>query len=127
MKDAQGQPAAGIARCLVAAVEGAAALEAAAAGRKIGPGTEGTAGAGDDDGTHLVVGIGPIERVDQLRHHAGREGVELVRPVEGDGQDAVVDVKEDRFVVHAGRLRGVDCNAEHGLAGAGKEAAWTRP
>jgi hypothetical protein len=61
--------------------------------------------AGDDHGAHGVVGVGAVEGVDQLVHHRGREGIELVGTVERERQDAVGGVVEDGLVGHGAVLQ----------------------
>ena len=68
------------------------------AGRQIGAGAEGAAGAGHDDDAHVVIGVGLVEGGDHLVHHLACEGVELFRPVEGDGLDMVCDLDANLFV-----------------------------
>ncbi len=53
--------------------------ERVAAAAEVGAGAESTTGAGDDHRTHVVVGIGSIERVDQLVHHRAGERVRADR------------------------------------------------
>ena len=59
---------------------------------EVGAGAEAAARAGDDDGAHVVVGVGQVEGLDQLAHHRGGEGVEPVGPVQRDRHDVVGDV-----------------------------------
>ena len=89
-------------RCvsIVSALTLRGAVEGLAAAAQVGAGTEATPGAGDDDRAHRVVGVGLIEGVDQLDAHLRGEGVELVRAVQRDGEDAVGDLVLDRFVAH---------------------------
>ena len=83
------------------------AVEGVGAGGKIGAGAEPAPGAGDDDGADVVVLVGLVEGVDQFLLHRGVEGVELVGPVQGDGQDLLGDLIFDRLIRHRGFLCGV--------------------
>ncbi len=69
-------------------------------GGEVGAGAEAAPRAGDDDRPHIVVLVGAVECVDQLRLHRGGEGIELVRPVQRDGEDLVGNVIENGFVRH---------------------------
>ena len=62
---------------------------------KVGPRTEAPAASGDDHDTHVVVGISTVERGDHLVHHPGCERVQLVRTIEGDRGDLVLDLVRD--------------------------------
>ena len=79
----------------------AAPAEGVRALAEVGAGAEPAPAAGHDDGPHVVVGVGAVERVDELVHHLAGERVELVGPVERDGGDAVGDVEGDLGVLHA--------------------------
>ena len=57
----------------------AAVVERAAAAAQVGAGAEAAPGAGDDDGAHVIVGVGAIEGGDHLAAHALGERVQLVR------------------------------------------------
>src|SRR6185312_2513048 len=69
-------------------------------GREVGAGAEGAAGAGHDDGTDIVVTIGPVEGGDHLLLHGGVEGVGLVGPVQGDRQNLLGDLVFDGLIRH---------------------------
>ena len=58
---------------------------------EIGPGAERPTGPGDHDRTDRVVGVGLVERLEQLAEHGPVEGVQAVRPVEGDRRHPVGD------------------------------------
>jgi len=77
-------------------------IEGFAAGAQICASTEAAAGAGEDHGSHVVVRIGLVERIEQLDAHPFGEGVELVRAIQGDGEDAVIEIVANRFVLHLG-------------------------
>ncbi len=62
---------------------------------EIGSRTEAPSASGDDHDAHVVVGIGPVERGDHLVHHPGRERVQLVRTIEGDRRDLILDLVRD--------------------------------
>ncbi len=110
-EDAQRQLAAAVAHLRVAVIGGAAgqllhrpaprvAVEGVGAGGEVGAGAEAAACAGDDDGADIVVLVGGIEGVDHLLHHLAGEGVELVRPVQGDGEDLLGYLVFDRLIRH---------------------------
>src|SRR6185369_10673591 len=69
---------------------------------KVGAGAEATARAGHDNGTDIVVLVGRVERVDQLLLHRAVEGVELVGPVQRDGENLIVDLVLDGLIRHGG-------------------------
>ena len=58
------------------------------------------AGTGDDDGADIIVLVGRIERLDQLPLHRAVEGVELVGPVQRDGENLIVDLVLDGLIRH---------------------------
>ena len=68
-----------------------AEIERAAASRKVCACAECAACAGDDDGAHVVVGVGARERIEQLVLHAPGVGIQLVGAVQGQREDAVCD------------------------------------
>jgi hypothetical protein len=76
------------------------AVEGVGAGGQIGAGAEAAAGAGHDDGADVVVLVGGIERVDQFLLHGAVESIELVGPVQGDGENLLGDLVLDRLVRH---------------------------
>jgi hypothetical protein len=76
------------------------AVKRVGAGGEVRAGAEATPGAGDDDGADVVVLVGLVEGVDQLPLHGGVEGVELVRPVQCDGEDLFGDLVCDGLVGH---------------------------
>ena len=80
------------------------AVEGVGAGGKIGAGAEAAAGAGDDDGADVVVLVGGVEGLDHFPLHGGVEGVELVGPVQRDGEDLLGDLVFDRLIRHRGFL-----------------------
>ena len=95
--DAQGQKAAAVAVHFVDLFAGAFArariiVEGLGAAGKVRAGAEAAAGAGDDHRLDRIVRIRPIQRRDHLGHHLAGERVQLVRPIEGDGRDPVLDV-----------------------------------
>ena len=59
------------------------------------------AGAGDDHHADVVVLVRPLERFRQGPAHAGGVGVQLLGPVQADGQDRPVLVDEQGFIGHA--------------------------
>src|SRR5207302_1011345 len=73
----------------------------------VGTGAKGAAGAGDDDGPYRIVGFGALERGTDLVSHRWRDGVELVRAIEGDRRGVVTGLVEDGVVVrgHSSRQR----------------------
>ena len=76
-------------------------IERIRAAGDIRTGTEPAPRAGNDDHADVVVGVGLLERVLDLRSHQRGVGVELVRPVQRDGQDRSVGRGRDVFVGHA--------------------------
>ena len=58
-----------------------AVVEGVAAAGEVGAGAEGAPRAGHDDDAHGVVGVGPVERVEQLVHHRRGERVQLLGAV----------------------------------------------
>ncbi len=112
LEDAQGDAPAAVAHEVVGVIHRAVrlgrrraaargAVERVAARGEVGARAKAAPCAGDDDGADAVVLVGPIERVDQLRLHRAGEGVELVRPVQRDGEDVVGNVIENGFIGHA--------------------------
>ena len=87
VEDAQRDQAAAVARDL-ARLLAVAPVEGVAAAAEVGAGAEASPLAGDDDGPHLVVGVGAVERLEQLPAHRRRERVQPIGPVERDGQYA---------------------------------------
>src|SRR5262249_38116773 len=55
---------------------------------------------GDDDGADIVILVGGIEGVDHLLLHLAGEGIELVGPVQGDGEDLLRHLILDRLIRH---------------------------
>src|SRR3954468_981123 len=78
--------------------------ERSAPAQKPRPAAGPAAGAGEDHRTHVVVAIGAVQRIEQLRQHLSSEGVELVGPVQGDGEDAVLGLVLDLLVGHGSLL-----------------------
>ena len=79
--------------------------------RKVAARREGAAGAGQYDHVGGFVGRGEPQRIDEFDVHCGGEGVEHLRPVEGDGEDAAPPRQ------HKGREFGNDAHAvPHRLA-----------
>src|SRR6476620_11596767 len=93
-----------IASCMVTPMPTAgpftAAVKSVGAGGEVGAGTESASCAGDDDGADIVVLVGRIESVDQFLLHSCVEGIEFVRPVQGDGEDLLGHLVFDRFIRH---------------------------
>src|SRR3990167_2776868 len=79
------------------AIAGAGVIvEGLGAGREVCAGAESAlAVPGDDDDLHIVVGIGDVEGLDHLVHHRAGEGVHVVRAVEGQRGNAVLDIEND--------------------------------
>jgi hypothetical protein len=76
------------------------AVERRGAGGEIRAGTECPARTGDDYHFHIVVAIGAIEGVDQLLEHFCRKRIELVRAVERDREDSILDLISNGFIGH---------------------------
>ena len=87
------------------------AIKGIGARGQIGPRAETAARAGDDDGPDIVVLVGGVEGVDQFLLHGAVEGVELVGPVQGDGEDLFVDLVLDGLIRHGCFLGFVSCHA----------------
>ena len=77
-----------------------AAVEGLAAAAEIGAGAEGASFAGHDDDAHVVVGVGCVERVQQLVAHPGRERVHAFGAVQRDRGDAVLHRVANVLVAH---------------------------
>ena len=77
-----------------------AVVEGLAPAAEVGTRAEAPAGTRDDDRVDLVVGIGAVEGLPQLQAHLGRPRVQAVRPVEGDREDAPVEVVDDLLEAH---------------------------
>ena len=96
-------------RCTSLVLQQLRMVEGRTAGPQVGAGAEAAAAPGHDHRTDVVVGVGTIERVDQLLVHAVREHVEPIGSVERDREDAFVDLVTDLGVVHRdimlGRIR----------------------
>jgi hypothetical protein len=80
----------------------AAPVKRLAAAGQIGPGAEGAAGAGDHDHTHLVVLVGAVEGLDQLASHRVGPRVQPLGTVQGDGEDAILELVADLLKLHGG-------------------------
>ena len=76
------------------------AIECRATGGEVRPGTERPPRPGDDHRLHGVVLVGPVEGVDQLGEHLGRERIELVGSIERDREDRILDLVADGFIGH---------------------------
>src|SRR5207248_4364646 len=76
------------------------AVKGIGAGGEVRTGAKAAARAGDDDGSDIVVLVGGIEGVDQFLLHGAVEGVELVGPVQRDGEDIFGDLVFDRLIRH---------------------------
>src|SRR6185312_11940671 len=75
-------------------------IEGVGAAGEIGTGAEAAAGTGEDHGADVVVAVGAVHRIEQFRQHLAGEGVQLVRPVQRDRQDAVLRRILDLLVLH---------------------------
>ena len=98
--DAQRQQAPAIGAEAAFPVRAGVRIKGVASGGEIGPGAEAAAGAGDDDGPHPVVCVGGVEGVDHFRLHFLGEGVELLRTIERQGEDAILQVGQNGVVWH---------------------------
>src|SRR4029453_15237135 len=61
-------------------------------GAEISARAERAARAGDDDGAHVVVGVGAVPRLAELAQHRRGDGVEAIRAVQGDREASVLAV-----------------------------------
>ena len=59
------------------------------------------AGTGEDDGAHVAVGIGLVERAVDFRLEIARQRVHAVGPVQRDGRDLAVDAVKQILVAHS--------------------------
>src|SRR6185437_10672402 len=76
-------------------------VEGVGATREVGTGAKASAPPGDDDRTHVVIGVGAVEGVDHFVLHLPGERVELFRAVEGDGKDAIgIEFVSHLSVIH---------------------------
>jgi hypothetical protein len=60
--------------------------------------------AGDDDGADAVIFVGGVKRLDQFTLHRGVEGVQLLGPAQGDGENLLGDLVLNGFVGHGSHL-----------------------
>ena len=100
--EAEREQTAAVAMTVEAGIDRAAVLgvEGVGAAREIGAGAKAAARAGEDDRAHVIVAVGAIHGVEQLRQHLAGESVELVGTVQGDGEDAALGIVLDRLVGH---------------------------
>src|SRR5262245_53984502 len=106
VEDPQGQETAAVSVQTFWSIRACFGVERCTTCAEIGARAECTPGAGDDDCTDRIVGIGAIERVDHLGHHRARECIELFGPIHRDRQNAVVDVIENFLITHTDLVRG---------------------
>ena len=71
------------------------------------PGAEAAAGAGDHERAAAFVGFGLVDRRAQRQMHRLVEGVEPVRPVEGDDAIAGAPFDQDGCIVHSQWVPGI--------------------
>jgi hypothetical protein len=64
------------------------------------PGAEAAPAAGQDDGPHRLVAVDVAQRRAQLAQHGEGEGVDPVRPVEGEARDRAVALEQDGAFSH---------------------------
>ena len=83
-------------RCRIAALR----VKGVGTGRNIGTGAKAAARARHDDGTNGIIGIGAGEGILQFRPHHGGIGVQLVRPVQRDGQHRSVGFIKNVAIAH---------------------------
>jgi hypothetical protein len=67
---------------------------------QVGPAAEAAAGAGQHDDARLVAAARAIEHVQHLVDHVPAECVHPLRPIHGEGDDAVVVGDGGGFVIH---------------------------
>src|SRR5690606_24163148 len=75
-------------------------VEGVRPGAQVSTGAESASGPGHDDHPDVVVGVGFREGLHQLGAHGHGEGVELVRPVQGDRRDPVAHRVLDFPIAH---------------------------
>ncbi len=104
--ETQGEETAAVAMPVETRIDRPAILgvEGVGAAGEIGAGAEAAARTGEDHCPDIVVAVRAIHRVQQLRQHLAREGVELVRPVQRDGEDVLVLLVLDLLVIHGAVL-----------------------
>ncbi len=56
--------------------------------------------AGENDGAHLAVGVGLVERAVDFRFEVARQRIHALGPVERDGRDLVLDAVKQILVAH---------------------------
>jgi hypothetical protein len=66
---------------------------------EIEAGTKGFACAGDQNGAHIVVTLGPHQGVESFAHPFKIHGVGVLGQIEGNGSDAVCDLVKDMLIV----------------------------
>jgi hypothetical protein len=57
-------------------------------------------GPGQDDCADICIATSLLHCVLEIEMHLPRPGVELLRPVQGDGAEAIRDLAQDRFIGH---------------------------
>ena len=80
-----------------------AVVEGLTAAAEVGAGAESAAGAGDDHGVDVVVGVGAVEGLHQLAAHLPGPRVQAVGAVEGDREDAPIELVDDLLEAHVAR------------------------
>ena len=75
-------------------------VEGFGAAAEIGPGAEGPPRPGHDDGAHVIIRIRLVIRINKFLPHDACKGVEFVGPVQGDGQDLILNVILDMLIGH---------------------------
>ena len=128
-EDAKGQQAAAVAhdRLRTGRVASATVRERLAPTRQIGTGAEASPPTGHDDRTDVVVGVGLVEGRDHLVHHPRGERVELLRTIEGDRGDLVLDGVVDLLVVGHARDGRADDVRRPGSCSPRRRSRWCPP
>ena len=79
--------------------------------RKIDPGAEGAAGAGNDDRPHVGIVVQGQKGLVEFPGQRRAEGVHLLGAIEGDGADILGGFDQDGMVAHGGASKGRAVNA----------------
>jgi hypothetical protein len=103
MTMAQREQAAAVAMAVQPGIDRPAILsvEGVGAPGQIGTSAEAAARTREYDSAHIVVAVGAIHGIEQFRQHPAGEGIQLVRTIQRDSEDAVLGFVLDLLVVHS--------------------------